>query len=262
MMILSMAISDSGWVIAVYMLSAALHECGHLAAARVMGIGIDEIRFGFSGARIVTDRRLTSYKNELLLAFCGPLVNILVFLGVLLAFWRFGGGGEGYLNGILWLGGEDGGELWCNLSSCGELVTKNSHKMSLGGGCGDILTPCLSLGGACGRLLVIASDFVVDPKIEWWSVSAFLALSSLVQAFFNLLPVKTFDGGRILYCAVAEVMGERVAQRILELSSALSALILWIVALYLLLKTSGGLGIYVFAICIFVGETVKGENGF
>ena len=81
---------------------------------------------------------------------------------------------------------------------------------------------------------------------------AFFALASIVQAFGNLLPVESFDGGRMLYCAISEIMDEKVAWRAVEIASALSAFIMWTLALFLMLKVSSGLGIYVFAVCIFL----------
>jgi hypothetical protein len=42
-------------------------------------------------------------------------------------------------------------------------------------------------------------------------------------------------------------------------SSAVAAFVLWTVSLYLMLKISAGLGIYVFAACIFF-TTLKGTE--
>lgn len=196
LMIAAMMISDRAEMIGIYMFSAALHELGHLIAAKLLKIEISEINFGFSGVRIVTEERLTSYKKELLLAMSGPLANILVFSAILVSSIIRKSGAEGMFaefNGIL-----SGGAM--------------------------------SLEGA----------------------ASFLAISSLVQAIMNLLPVKTFDGGRILHCSMAELFGDRAAERAVEICSALSAFFLWTVALYLMIRVASGLGIYVFAACIFV----------
>ena len=72
----------------------------------------------------------------------------------------------------------------------------------------------------------------------------------------HYLSVKTFDGGRILYCSIAQMCGERAASRVLSVSSAVAAFILWTISLYMMLRISAGLGIYVFALCIF-GGTLK-----
>ena len=202
LMIAATIISDSAEVIVIYLLAAILHEIGHIFAAKCMKIEIKEIKFGFSGVRIVTDERLTSYRRELLLAAAGPAVNIAVFLAASLFFCAKGGSSQ--------------------LFEAAEIFLSDT-----------------------------------EPKLE--GGIAFLALSSLVQAIFNLMPVNTFDGGRILYCAIADNVSERAADHILSVTTAFSAFLLWTVALYLMLKVSSGLGIFVFAACIFASATIKRE---
>jgi membrane-associated protease RseP (regulator of RpoE activity) len=91
-------------------------------------------------------------------------------------------------------------------------------------------------------------------------ILGFFILSSLVQAVTNLMPVQSFDGGRILYCALARYVDSDTAERIVAAASALSAFVLWTVALYLMLRISSGLGIYVFAACIFAGMITEKER--
>ena len=196
LMIAATLVSDSAAVIAVYAAAAALHEGGHLLAARIMGIAVDEIRFGFSGVRIVTGERLLSYKKEFLLAFCGPLINLTVFFAILAYFLLRGEFGEAYAA---------------------------TEKFFLFG----------------------------EPTCK--GVFGFLALSSLLQAAMNLLPIKSFDGGRMLYCLTARFLGIGAAEITVTVLSALCALFLWTLALYLMLRVAGGLGIFVFAACIFFG---------
>ena len=203
MMAASMLISDRFYVIGIYVLAAAFHELGHLAAAEMMKIEIEEIRFGFSGIRIVTDSRLVSYKKEIFLALAGPIFNLAAFLGIFILFWNFG-------VGSVFLSAES------------------------------------FLGGKCDGLGAVG----------------FFALSSLVQAIMNLLPIKSFDGGRVVYCAVAELFGESKGEWSVSVLSAFAAFLLWTVALYLMLRISAGLGIFVFAACVFAGgrEQVKSEK--
>lgn len=80
---------------------------------------------------------------------------------------------------------------------------------------------------------------------------AFLMLCSLFQGAFNLLPIKTFDGGRMLYCTCALLLGQRVGERVISALSALCLLVIWTAALYLLLRLDSGLSVYTFAACIF-----------
>lgn len=87
-----------------------------------------------------------------------------------------------------------------------------------------------------------------------WSiigVCGFFILASFIQAAINLLPIKTFDGGRILYSLIAIKAQEGIAQRILRITSGVLAFLVWTVSLYVLIRLSRGLGIYLFAISIF-----------
>ena len=102
-----------------------------------------------------------------------------------------------------------------------------------------------------GTLLSLGMELLSGGEISVANSLGFFALSSLIQALTNLLPVNSFDGGRILYCLTALLWGELVADRILSVTSVASALLLWTVALYLMLRISAGLGIYVFAACVF-----------
>jgi len=204
LMLGSMIISDRAEILILYFLSAFLHECGHLLAAVLLGIGVKEIRFEFSGIRICTDEGLTSYKSEILLAAAGPFVNFICLGMCMVAF--------------------------------------------------------LLSGRTYGEVTALAEAFISGREYSSVGAVSFFAVSAFLQGGLNLLPVRSFDGGRILYCCVALLLGERVAERVIDVLSAFSALVLWTVALYLLLKVGSGLGIYVFAACIAFSVTRETVN--
>lgn len=194
LMLLAMIATDGAPLILIYFLSAALHECGHLIAARALKIKIEEIRFDFSGVRICTEKAVNSYRDELLLSAAGPLANLLsVTLSV--AFFLS--------NGI-------------TISEAADALL-------------SLLNGEFTLTGAVG----------------------FFATSSILQGGINLLPINTLDGGRVLFCAAALLFGERSAYVLIKVTSFAAAFVLWTVALYLLLKVSAGLGVFVFAACVF-----------
>ncbi len=203
LMVAAALITDRAEIFLIYGLSAALHECGHLFAAKALKIGIREIRFDFSGVRICTEERIISYKNEFLLALAGPIVNISAVTAAALFF-------------LL-------------------------KEISL-----------LEATRCCER-------FLLDGEYSLIGAVGFFALSSFLQGAVNLLPVRTFDGGRMAYCIAAHAFGVKNAERMLDVFSAFSAFILWTVALYLMLKISSGLGIYVFSACLFL-STLKKES--
>ena len=195
LMLSTMIVSDSAEVFVIYLLAALFHEVGHLLTAKLLGIGIKEIRFEFSGVRICTEEGLISYAQEFLLAFAGPLFNLIGIGGVFL--------------------------------------------------CGGIygMTPA--------KLLIHGSSLLYGENGGGWGILGLFALSSAMQAMTNLMPVKSFDGGRMLYSALAVSMGDRIAERVLTVASTAAIFTLWTVALYLMLRISSGLGIYVFAACMF-----------
>lgn len=203
LMLVAMLLSDRTEIFVLYALSAALHECGHLLAARILGIKIREVRFDFSGIRICTEEKLTSYRNEFLLAAAGPIVNYVV-ITVIAAF--------------------------CSLY--GVSITEATES-------------CVS--------------FLFEGRYSHMGALCFVALSSFLQLGINLLPIRTFDGGRMTYCLSAVLFGERRAEQILDVFSGFSAFVLWTVALYLMLRISSGLGIYVFSVCLFLSTLKKSD---
>ena len=202
-MALAALLCDRADMILLYVLSAALHEGGHLAAAYLLGIRIKEIRFEFSGVRICPEENISSYKKELLLAAAGPFVNLCVITVAVALF-----------------------SIWQVTVS-----EATSH----------------------------CAGFLFEGEYTHTGALAFVALSSLLQGGINLLPVRTLDGGRMMHCIAAMLLGERKAENLLDIFSALSAFILWTVALYLMLKISSGLGIYVFSVCLFLSTFEKGK---
>jgi len=156
-------------------LAAAVHESGHIIAARLLRIKFYEMRLGIFGARLNTGAGMYSYKTELLLAAAGPFAN---FLSLLFAF------------------------------------------------------PLL-------HFFPTASDYI----------KLFL-LSSAALGIMNLLPVKSFDGGRIFTCIFSS-KSPLAVEKFLSFLSFLSIFTLWCVSLYLLLRFSTSLSLFIFSVSLF-----------
>ena len=178
--LLFMLFCDKSGLAAMSLLAAALHEMGHLVAARFMKIPISAMRFDLLGARIDVKGRILSYGQEWLLCMSGPLASLVFSL----------------IGSLFW-----------------------SHSK-------------LAIAFSCASLLL---------------------------GLLNLLPIQTFDGGRMTYCLSAVLFGERRAEQILDVFSGFSAFVLWTVALYLMLRISSGLGIYVFSVCLFLSTLKKSD---
>lgn len=75
---------------------------------------------------------------------------------------------------------------------------------------------------------------------------------SLVFACLNLLPVGSFDGGRMLYCLAAQAGSFALAERVLFIGTLLSVTLLWLLSVCCLIRFGFSLSLFVFAASIFV----------
>lgn len=57
--------------------SALIHECGHLFTLRLFGVRVKALVLGLFGGTIVLDKKLISYKGDVLVAISGSLANAL-----------------------------------------------------------------------------------------------------------------------------------------------------------------------------------------
>ena len=80
---------DKSGLAAMSLLAAALHEVGHLLAAKAMHIPISAMRLDLLGARIDVKGCILSYGEEWLLCVSGPLSS-LVFSILGSFFWSHG----------------------------------------------------------------------------------------------------------------------------------------------------------------------------
>ena len=88
----------------------------------------------------------------------------------------------------------------------------------------------------------------------FWNVSPFarlLSCASLLLGLLNLLPIKGFDGGRMLAAAISATMGERSAEYVLRLTSFLFLFLLWAVSVFFLLRAGDGLSLFCFSMSLF-----------
>lgn len=60
------------------LLAALAHECGHLLAARRLGVSFSRLEIGALGAVLFPRRGICSYRTEWLLAAAGPAASLLV----------------------------------------------------------------------------------------------------------------------------------------------------------------------------------------
>ena len=76
LMVLALFLTHSYLSLAA-LLAAAIHETGHIVAARICSIELGELRLGIFGASLTPKTLLCSYKKEIFLCIAGPLVNLI-----------------------------------------------------------------------------------------------------------------------------------------------------------------------------------------
>ena len=81
-----MILTDRTGISLLTVLAALLHECGHLAAARLLKIQPGQMRLDFLGARMEITGRVLSYGEEWLLCAAGPLASLVGAAGAAV-FW-------------------------------------------------------------------------------------------------------------------------------------------------------------------------------
>lgn len=169
--LLFMLWGDQSGLAAMSLLAAALHELGHLIAARAMKIPIGAMRFDLLGARIDVKGRILSYGEEWLLCMSGPLSSLVFSL----------------IGSFFW-----------------------SHSF-------------LAITFSCASLLL---------------------------GLLNLLPIQTFDGGRMLECALLSFTTPQKTGSVLRGCTFLFLWLLWAFSAYLMIKIADGISLFFFTITL------------
>ena len=77
-------------------------------------------------------------------------------------------------------------------------------------------------------------------------------ISSLSLGTLNILPIKSFDGGRIFYAFVSKMFSTKVADNSQSVISFALIFTMWSFSIFLLLKYSFSLSLFVFSLSLFV----------
>ena len=136
--------------------------------------------------------------------------------------------------------------------------------------CGaDIKSFTLDVVGAkmtlCGKLLsykeeiLIAAAGPLTNLITAGLLSSFLgefASFSMMLAILNLFPVFGFDGYRILFSFISLFFGDEIAASLMKKLSFLAIIIIWLLAVYLLLRFGAGFSAFILACSLFSSAIV------
>lgn len=104
---------------------------------------------------------------------------------------------------------------------------------------------------AAGPLVSLVGAAVAAPLWGKWEAARFFSCASLVLGLLNLLPIRTFDGGRMLECFLSSTLGTRAAERVMSACSFLFLFLLWATAVYFLLRVGDGLSLFCFSLSLF-----------
>ena len=141
------------------------------------------------------------------------------------------------------------------LRTSGTMTYEQEWWLSAGG-------PLFNFAGVLILLPLWLSGTGGQTDINPWvleQVGAFMALS-LGLGGLNLLPIETFDGGRMLYCFLALFAEEDVAARIARWVSVICLTALWMLAVYVLLRVGRSLSMMVFS-GMLLYRGLLGEQG-
>lgn len=103
---------------------------------------------------------------------------------------------------------------------------------------------------AAGPLTSLLLAVLVSPL---WSVSGYavtFSCASLILGGLNLLPIRTFDGGRMLESALSACLSARTAQRVMHICTFFFLFLIWAVSVYFLLRANDGLSLLCFSMSL------------
>ena len=85
--------------------------------------------------------------------------------------------------------------------------------------------------------------------------------ASLFLGILNLLPIYEFDGGRVLFCTISLHHSPETALKTLKALSFIIIFSLWCLSIYLSLKLSASISLFVFSLALFAKIFLSQKDG-
>lgn len=104
---------------------------------------------------------------------------------------------------------------------------------------------------AAGPAVNFILFFLLLPFLERTAFLSSLGLASLSLGVFNLVPISGFDGGRIFSGLLHKLLPPVLAEQLARVASFLSLLCIWMLSVWLLLRTGTSLSLFVFSCYLF-----------
>ena len=110
------------------------------------------------------------------------------------------------------------------------------------------------------NLLSALAIYVYSMQFGYLSETAeFFIVSSLILGVLNLLPIRTFDGGRILEAVLSSFLSIEKVYCIINVLSFIIIFLLWGISVYFLLIYTSSLGLFIFSVSLFASLFIEGE---
>lgn len=103
---------------------------------------------------------------------------------------------------------------------------------------------------SAGPLISLTASILAAPFWSTSRLSIMFSCASLLLGILNLLPIRTFDGGRMLEATLLSFSNPTVTNRVMSASSFTLLFFLWSGAVYFLLRAGDGLSLWCFSMSL------------
>ncbi|MEG0693256.1 MAG: site-2 protease family protein [Oscillospiraceae bacterium] len=112
----------------------------------------------------------------------------------------------------------------------------------------------VQLAGSTTNLLIF---FFLIKTIESISFLSLFAVTHLVLGVFNLLPLKSFDGGKILELILSFFLCENVTQKICSIADFICIFLMLIVCVFMIITSKNSFTLLMITIYLMISSLIK-----
>lgn len=108
-----------------------------------------------------------------------------------------------------------------------------------------------------GSFTNLAIFFILINTIDKISMLSIFAVTHLVLGLFNLLPIKSFDGGKILEIILSYFINQSTTQKICNISDFLCIFFLLTVCIFMIFTTKNSFTLLILTVYLLITSVVK-----
>lgn len=113
---------------------------------------------------------------------------------------------------------------------------------------------------AAGPLTSLLCAVLAAPFWKYWTAASVFSCASFLLGCLNLLPIRTFDGGRMLETVLLYGTSIRVARVVMNICSFVALFLLWAFSVYFLLRANDGLSLLCFSMSLLTRFFEEGAD--